>query len=210
MNLFSFSLSPSRLGFPQMYLLFKCIPLLSFAVFFFCVYRAWMYLISFFFPSAFSSGVFLGFLGSRVWGIASTHYSGVILGMRKHQICHVLIKKQHTMTAHVCPNPQPRPPWRIHQAFLGGFCSALCVWHDLCPMCCPGAAPLPAPDVRQSPATPTTPAQTLWQKERNCWGFFSQFGQPLNVLRETSCQGYFQFCRLLYPKLWSWHVSEPS
>lgn len=30
MNLFSFSLSPSRLGFPQMCLLFKCIQQLSF------------------------------------------------------------------------------------------------------------------------------------------------------------------------------------
>lgn len=40
--------------------------------------------------------------------------------------------------------------------------------------------------------------------------FFSQFGQPLNVLRETSCQGYFQFCCLFYPKLRSWHISKPS
>lgn len=101
MNLFSFPLSPSRLGFPQMYLLFKYIPQLSFAVFFFCVYRAWMCLISFF-PSAFSSGVCLGLLGSRVWGIAFPDPPGVFLGC--DNIHNILIQQPHMMAVHGCPD----------------------------------------------------------------------------------------------------------
>lgn len=127
-----------------------------------------------------------------------------VFGMRQHS--------QHpdTTTPHDGCAGLPWPPWRIPR-FLGGFCSALGVWHmkeQVRHDVCPARELLWARHL--SPAAPTTPAQTLWQKERNCWGFFSQFGQPLNVLRETSCQGYFQFCRLLYPKLWSWHISEPS
>jgi len=39
---------------------------------------------------------------------------------------------------------------------------------------------------------------------------FSQFRQPLNVLREMSCQVYFQFCCFLYSKLQDQHILEPS